>query len=223
MKFNCIYSLGTDCRNETAISQLNLKRFSYIFGNMNSKTISNVNFSIKDNFRTLFNPSYHIPINKETNLFPEFYEKYGARTMHTLFDDIKNFHDATFAHHDMSDAVKQEHFKHAVRYFNILCKAKVPTLYVCKSSRTLNASLTDCLILADTLRELNPNSYCLILNLHDKNAISKVNEKYYANSKCSVFSETIDSVENNIIRIKQLISNYNFDSLITKEELLLLE
>ncbi len=123
--------LGVDCRTEIALNRLNLKRFSYVFGNINSKNLSNVNFHVQDNFKLLLNNKHHVCINADTNLFMAERSKYRPRIFYINYDNVDDFRDTTFAHHDLSLQATQQHFKRAVDTFNKINNKNIPTLYVC--------------------------------------------------------------------------------------------
>lgn len=222
MNFNCAYSLGVDCLSELALVSLKLKQFSSVIGSINCKTVANVNFSVQDNFNTLLNPSFHRYVNKESNTFVEELEKKSARTFHTKFDNIDNFSDATFQHHDLSVANTQQHFKNAVAYFNAINKASISTLYVCMACRTINTPIEDCLALSNTLQKLNPNSHVLILNLQDnKKNLNELSLPYYTDSKCTIYLDMHNKAQkDNVYKLKELVKLHTFNSLITREDVL---
>lgn len=128
--FQCVYSLGTRCYTEMWIKELDMRQCSSVFGSINMHNVDNLINCIK-NLYYLIDEKFLIHANEETRMFDEATIKRGSRTFHKAFDDINNYEDATFAHHDLSKLADRQHFERAIYRFNALLANEVPTLFVC--------------------------------------------------------------------------------------------
>lgn len=245
--FRGIYSLGTNCFVQAAISMIDsnsLTKFSSIFSNIDSQTTENVVFHIKDNFQTLMDSRYYTYINENSPFFREPYQqnqKYketkkrdpGARTFHHLFDDVNNYHKCTFAHHDLSIEEHYNHFKKAINRFNILQNNQLPILFVHMTSRKNNLSLDSSLELVNTLITRNKNAFVLILNRYSKGL--NLPFPKFNNEHCLIeathaepgdwvkYPEKAEFVDKQFNRdvyyLSDLIKTFQFQDLITIQEL----
>ena len=222
--FRCVYSLGVDCRTEKCVRELELKRFSSLFGNINTRNINNVIFHIQNNFDILLDSRYHVYINSNQNTinnnFEDLLKEYGPRTMHSKFDKLNNFHSATFAHHDLSIPSTKEHFNRAKNRFNLINSRNIPTLFVSIACRHLNNSLEDCLKLGELMRDLNKNAFTLILNLVEAFSTEEI-IPCFKNKNCAVYTDVNDGNVNKCkTYFKSLIQQYDIGNLLNKDDII---
>jgi hypothetical protein len=68
--------------------------------------------------------------SKDISKFNLYNKTYGYRTLNKIFDDINNYHSATFAHHDLSiDSVK-EHFTRGIERLTHIKNNNIPILFI---------------------------------------------------------------------------------------------
>lgn len=158
--FRCVYSLGTRCYTEKWIKDLGMRQFSSIFGSINMHNVTNLNKCLR-NLSLLTDEKFLIHANGKTGLFDDIVAKRGARTFHTEFDNINNYEDATFAHHDLSSSSHREHFERAVQRFNSLLLNEVPTLFVCVPDKITLEEYYNLIEFFD-----NKNSYVLTIQFN---------------------------------------------------------
>ena len=119
--FNVIMSLGTRCYTELFLKHYNLIRFSSFFGSLNIKCIDNLLYTLKNDFTDIMT---------KTNLIKTYNYKFGERTLYKRFDNLNNFHSATFAHHIMDKEEHYKHFQRCIGRFHIIRDKRLRILFV---------------------------------------------------------------------------------------------
>jgi hypothetical protein len=168
-KYRCVYSIGARCGTEMVLKNLNLTKFSSIFGSCEIRNIDNIIKCLNSRFDILFNPEYLL-YTKTMNQFKSLNEEYGNRTLNINFDNINEWHGATIAHHDLSDETVKDHFERAVTRFYKLFMHKIPTLFIFTGP---NISVHKCQELAERFKQETLHFHILFCNFVERTEITE--------------------------------------------------
>ena len=90
-----------------------------------------------DNLIKCFNSKFEILFNENNLIYTKDIQKmnvlnkqYGYRTLHTIFDDIDDYHSSTIAHHDLSIDNHKEHFIRGIQRLTYIKDNNIPILFV---------------------------------------------------------------------------------------------
>jgi hypothetical protein len=159
-KYNCVYSIGARCGTEMILKEMDLTRFSSVFGSCEISNIDNIIKCLDSRFDLLFNPA-HLLFTKDIPQFAPLNEKYGNRTLNKNFDNITEWHGATIAHYDLSEESKKDHCERATGRFYKLMKNNIPTLFVFTGP---NVELNKCRELSERFQRETENFHILFCN-----------------------------------------------------------
>lgn len=202
----CVYSIGYRCGTEMILKRLGLTRFSSVFGSCCIGTIEKVIECLETKFDVLFN-SKNLIYSKDIDEFQELNREHGNRTLHILYDDLKDWHSATIAHHDMSDEKVKDHFERAVTRFYKLLWNRVPTLFIYTGPAV---NFEKCVKLVNIMsKENNPNFHILFCFFVENSPITKI----YNDEHMSIYNFIHED------RLDQILADYDLSSLITIDEI----
>lgn len=129
-EFACILSIGTRCFTEIYLKQLNLKRFSSMFGSLAIKDLEHLMHLL--NISSI--ADLELVYTKDCDSMQLLNNKFGFRTIMVQFDhnhDYYNcFHNCTFAHHDLSNHEHYNHFERCLKRQLYLKNNNIRTLFV---------------------------------------------------------------------------------------------
>ena len=145
----------------------------------------------------------------------------GARTLHTVFDNVNDYHSSTIAHHDLSDIEHVNHFKRGLKRLDTIKKNKIPILFVQISHEIeFNNSLKNDKLIKSIINSGFENMFLLSIFVFRSNRY-KENIEVFDN--CIVCCIKIDGAygsknyDDHILRI--LKTYFDFSNLITKNEI----
>jgi hypothetical protein len=218
-KIAVIYSIGIRCHTESILKRLNLVKFSSIFGSMNIKKSDNFIKCIS-NLNILFEKK-NLVYTKNIKTMDKLNEKHGARTLHTIFDNLDDYHSSTIAHHDLSNIAHINHFKRGLKRLEKIKKNKIPILFVQISHETeFNNSLKNDKLIKSIINSGFENMFLLSIYMFTSN---KYKENIEVFDNCLVCCIKIDGEygsnkhDDHILRI--LKTYFDFSNLITKNEI----
>lgn len=215
-KMQACISLGSRCYTEMIQKKYGLKKFSSFFGSTNIKSIDNLLDVLQDNFQDIMNIKKLTSTNEVQEL--------PIRTLYSKFDT--DFHNSTFAHHNLHEKSDYEHFLRCAERMNIIKDKKIKTLFIYSihdSVDTNDITESNCDKLADFFKKEGYNFHILFVHHSDKNPnrVLKVMEKHnYSifemggtgtdNDDDNCFKEILDTFTFKLLSIDQI---YEYPSL----------
>jgi hypothetical protein len=129
MEYQVVYSIGVRCYTETILKRLGLVKFSSLFGSINIRNYKNLINCFDTNFKILLDES-NLIYSKDITFMNEENKLYGFRTLNKFFDNIDDYHSATFAHYDLSKSEHKQHFLRGLHRLNYIRDKNIPILFV---------------------------------------------------------------------------------------------
>lgn len=204
-KFKCVYSIGARCGTEMILKEMNITRFSSVFGSCEISNVDNIIKCLDSRFDLLFNPE-HLLFTKNMNQFKSLNDEHGNRTLNKKFDNTNEWHCATIAHHDLSEESVKDHFERAIQRFYKLVNNEIPTLFIFTGP---NIERQKCRELAERFEKETRNFHILFCNfVKDSPIIKRFTDPFY----------TIYDVDHER-DLHTILKNYDLTDLISIEEI----
>ena len=212
-----VYSIGIRCITEMILKQLDLVKFSSIFGSMNIKNYNNIIKCFDTNFDILFDKN-NLIYTKDNKQFESCNKEYGIRTLHKIFDDVNDYHSSTIAHHDLSDINTIKHFERGINRLHYIKDNNIPILFVNISYPDIFINNTYSESLINSLKIFGFKNMRIITILCDINAektiLNYIDDIYIIYTiKSYGYQDINDSIEIN----KLLLKHFKFNNLISKD------
>lgn len=219
MDISVVYSIGIRCYTEIILKKLNLIKFSSIFGSLNIKNHNNIIKCFDTNFEILFDTN-NLVYSKDVSNFDQCNKKYGYRTLNKMFDNINDYHSATFAHHDLSvDSVKQ-HFTRGIERLVHIKNNNIPILFINISGITEFKNNIYNLQLTESIKNSGFNNF-KIISIYMDNMITDIELLYsddyqiIYSAPCKIYNE--DYINSDIIT-EILSTHFTFNKLLTIDD-----
>jgi hypothetical protein len=166
MEVKVVYSIGVRCHTENLLKNLNLIKFSSLFGSINIRNYENIIKCFDTNFNILFDES-NLIYSKD---IPAMCEA-NNRTLHKIFDNVNDYDSATIPHHDLSCIDHKQHFLRAINRLNYIKDQNIPILFVNISMEYDNSYYDPCLV--DSIIKSGFNNM-KILSIFRTNTVSEI-------------------------------------------------
>ena len=227
-RYRVVYSLGIRCNTDYILKTLKLKQFSSIFGNLYIKSFANIIHTITTGFTELFDQKNLVHTWNMEEMHHNT-RKFGHRTLHRLFDDIDDFHSATFPHHDLSRQDMVDHFTRGLRRLNSIKKHEIPILFVNISHCTEFNNLENTDTIVQALLDTNHTSFHVVfiyvVNSDVDEIIPIESDAYKSVYKVNCTNHAYRFCNNQMVTAVDTIlkSKFQLDDLMTMQEVDALE
>lgn len=222
-RYRVVYSLGIRCNTDYILKALKLKQFSSIFGNVYIKSFANILYSLNTNFTVLFDPK-NLLYTRDMEHMHYYAREFGHRTLNRVFDNIEDFHSATFPHHDLSKEDMIDHFTRGIRRFNSIKKHTIPILFVNISHSTEFNNLENTDTIVDALLDTNHTNFHMVfiyvVNSDVDEIIPLESNEYKSVYKVNCTNHAYRFSNNEMLKAVDTILNTKFqlDDLMTMQE-----
>lgn len=124
-----IYSLGIRCHTEIFLKKHKYRMFSSVLGSANCKTLEILYDMLKNKFSFLQDRARQVSTNG-IRYYDRMNKLYGYRTLINGYDNLKDYHQATLPHHDLTNLQVYTHFIRGLSRLEKIAKLRTPILFI---------------------------------------------------------------------------------------------